>query len=104
MAGIVKASIDLTKIPKDKIIKGKKGQYINVVVNVNNDTDKFGNQASVVVDQTKEERDAKAPKVYLGNGKIVWSDGQFADPAPREDNRGGNAPVPQATVTDDLPF
>jgi len=102
MAGIVKASIDLTKIPKDKIIKGKKGQYINVVVNVNNDTDKFGNQASVVVDQTKEERDAKAPKVYLGNGKIVWSDGQFADPAPRDMSHQG-APQP-TTASDDLPF
>jgi hypothetical protein len=105
MAGIVKASIDLTKIPKDKIVKGKKGQYINIVVNVNNDVDQFGNQASVVVDQTKDERDAKSPKVYLGNGKIVWSDGQFADPAPRDENRGGQAARPQpAQVTDDLPF
>lgn len=109
MAGIVKASIDLTKIPKDKIIKGKKGQYINIVVNVNNDVDKFGNQASVVVDQTKEERDAKSPKTYLGNGKIVWSDGQFADPAPR-DNAPTQASKPQSgaefvsQVTDDLPF
>jgi hypothetical protein len=28
MAGIVKASINLDNIPKDKIIKGKKGKYL----------------------------------------------------------------------------
>lgn len=108
MAGIIKASIDLTKIPKEKIVDGKKGKYINIVVNVNNDVDQFGNQASVVVDQTKDERDAKTPKTYLGNGKIVWSDGQFADPAPREGQKGGWAPGPQSQPApqqaDDLPF
>ena len=102
MAGIIKASIDLTKIPKEKIIDGKKGKYINIVVNVNNDVDQFGNQASVVVDQTKEERTAKEAKTYLGNGKIVWTDGQFPDPAPYEGQaRPAQAPAP---VTDDLPF
>ena len=25
--------------------------------------------------QTKEERDAKVQKTYLGNGKVVWTDG-----------------------------
>lgn len=103
MAGIIKASIDLTKIPKEKIVDGKKGKYINIVVNVNNDTDQFGNQASVVVDQTKEERDAKTAKTYLGNGKVVWSDGQFPDPTPYE-GRSNGAPKPQAQPADDLPF
>ena len=28
MASIIKTSIDLTKIPKDKIIDGKKGKYL----------------------------------------------------------------------------
>lgn len=103
MAGIIKASIDLTKIPKEKIVDGKKGKYINIVVNVNNDPDQFGNQASVVVDQTKEERDAKTAKTYLGNGKVVWSDGQFPDPMPYEGKSNG-APKPQAQPADDLPF
>ena len=103
MAGIIKASIDLTKIPKEKIVDGKKGKYINIVVNVNNDVDQFGNQASVIVDQTKDERAAKAAKTYLGNGKIVWSDGQFPDPAPYDNSHNG-APKPVAQPADDLPF
>jgi hypothetical protein len=41
MAGIVKGSIDLTKIPKDKIIVGKKGKYIPVSITVNDEEDQF---------------------------------------------------------------
>lgn len=72
---IVNASIDLTKIEKSKIIKGKKGSYINVTIFVNDETDQYGNNASIIVSQTKEERDAKVDRVYLGNGKTV-SNGQ----------------------------
>ena len=35
MAGIVKGSIDLTKIPREKIVEGKKGKYLNVVITIN---------------------------------------------------------------------
>jgi len=30
---------------------------------------------SAMVKQTKEERDAKKAKEYIGNGKIFWTDG-----------------------------
>lgn len=68
---IVNASIDLTKIEKSKIIKGKKGSYINLTIFINDEADQYGNNASIIVSQTKEERDAKADRVYLGNGKTV---------------------------------
>ena len=32
MASIMKANIDLNKIPKDKIYKGKKGNYLPIVI------------------------------------------------------------------------
>ena len=32
MASIIKASIDLTKIPKDKIYVGKKGKYLPITI------------------------------------------------------------------------
>ena len=61
------------------------------------------NQGPVILEQSKEERDAKTAKIYLGNVKVVWSNGQNVDAAPREDNRGGmSAPAPSAV--DDLPF
>ena len=62
MASILKTSINLSEIPKDKIINGKKGKYLPITITLNDDLDQFGNQGPVCVDQTKEERDAKTAK------------------------------------------
>ena len=101
MASIIKASINLNSIPKDRIFEGKKGKYLPITITLNDELDQFGNQGPVVVEQTKEERDAKAPKTYLGNVKVVWSNGTNVDPAPRTDMP---APAPAAAPADDLPF
>ncbi|MCP4984749.1 MAG: hypothetical protein GY928_01410 [Colwellia sp.] len=82
MAGIIKTSINLSMIPKDKIIVGKKGKYLPIVITVNDDVDQFGNQGPVIVEQSKEEREAKAPKTYLGNSKVVWSNGTMPPKTP----------------------
>ena len=101
MASIIKASLNLDAIPKDKIYVGKKGKYLPITITINDELDQFGNQGPVVVEQTKEERDAKDPKTYLGNVKVVWSNGANVEPAPRE----GQAPPAQtAPQQDDLPF
>ena len=102
MASIIKTSIDLTKIPKDKIYAGKKGKYLPITITLNNDLDQFGNQGPVVVEQTKEERDAKAAKTYLGNVKVVWTDGNNVDTAPKDVN-SAPASAPAASEPD-LPF
>jgi hypothetical protein len=106
MASIIKTSIDLTKIPKDKIIDGKKGKYLPVTITLNDEVDQFGNQGPVIVSQSKEEREGKVDKVYLGNVQVVWTNGENVPAAPRD---GGPAPVQQAApapavADDDLPF
>lgn len=77
MASIIIASIDVTKIPKDKLVQGKKGTYLDLSITVNDET-KYGNNASIAVGQSKDEREAKEPKTYLGNGKVVWTDGTIS--------------------------
>ena len=103
MASIIATSIDLTKIPKDKIINGKKGKYLPITITLNDELDNYGNNGPVTVQQTKEERDAKVEKVYLGNVKVVWTNGDNVAAAPK-----GEAPVAPAQakeeVVDDLPF
>ena len=102
MASIIKASINLNEIPKDRIINGKKGKYLPITITLNDEVDQFGNQGPVIVDQTKEERDAKTAKTYLGNVKVVWTNGNNVDAAPRDN---AIAPPQQAQVADnDLPF
>jgi hypothetical protein len=92
----------LNEIPKDKIIVGKKGKYLPITITLNDEVDQFGNQGPVIVDQTKEERESKAAKTYLGNVKIVWTNGQNVEAAPRDDQpqQRQSAPAP----ADDLPF
>jgi hypothetical protein len=107
MASIIKASINLNQVPKDKIINGKKGKYLPITITINDEVDQFGNQGPLMVEQSKEEREAKVPKVYLGNVKVVWTNGQNVDAAPRMDQGGGTPPPPQRQapqVVDDLPF
>tara|TARA_R110002012_G_scaffold12998_1_gene56755 strand:+ start:43 stop:345 length:303 start_codon:yes stop_codon:yes gene_type:complete len=100
MASIIATSIDLNKIPKDKIIDGKKGKYLPITITLNDELDQFGNSGPVVVQQTKEEREAKVAKVYLGNVKVVWTNGDNVAVTPK-DNVQQAAPA-KAEV--DLPF
>jgi hypothetical protein len=106
MATILKASINLNQIPKNKIIEGAKGKYLPITITINDEVDQFGNQGPVMVEQSKDERDAKATKVYLGNVKVVWTNGQNVAAAPRADGVGQQPQQARqpAMVEDDLPF
>ena len=104
MASIIKTSINLNNIPKDKIYAGKKGKYLPITITLNNDLDQFGNQGPVIVEQTKEERDAKVAKTYLGNVKVVWTDGNNVERAPMDSNQPTAPASAPAATEDDLPF
>jgi len=70
MSAIINLSIDLSKIDKSKLVEGK---YLNTQVFIN-DESKFGNNISMAYSQSKEQREAKEPKQYIANGKVVWTD------------------------------
>ena len=103
MASIIIASINLSEIPKDKIYVGKKGKYLPITITVNNDVDAYGNHGPVAVAQTKEEREAKEQRTFLGNAKVVWTDGEFPQPV-RTDNQPQQAAPKTEVAQDDLPF
>lgn len=78
MASILNGSIDLTKIDKSKIKTvtkkdGTTAKYLDVSIFINDEQDSYQNIASMTIGQSKEEREAKAPKVYLGNLKRTWA-------------------------------
>lgn len=94
MSAILGASIDLNKIPSDaikevKLKNGGTGRYVNLSVFVNDELDQFNNQVGVALSQTKEEREAKSKKVYLGNGSV---------------NYVSDSGVTKASGGEDLPF
>ena len=93
-------SIDLNKIDKTKIVTTDKNgnpfengaKYLNVVVWLNDEADKYGNNASIQISQSKEEREAGVKATYIGNLK--------------EPQSRNNEPKSARTayVADDLPF
>jgi len=104
MASIIKANLNLAAIPKDKIYKGKKGSYLPITITINDELGNYGDNGPIIVEQSKEERDAKVDKVYLGNVKVVWTNGNNVDTAPKEGAPAAAAPPAPAPVDDDLPF
>jgi hypothetical protein len=92
---IINLSIDVTKIDKKKLIVGKKGTYLALTVMVKDEKDQYGNDVSAALAQSKEEREAKTPSVFVGNGKVVWEGQTTTKAAPKV------APAPDE---DSLPF
>jgi hypothetical protein len=109
MSSLISASIkvsELKKIDQNKIIKGKKDNYIPVLISVN-DESKFGKNVSISMQQSLEERDQKEVKHFLGNGSVIWTDGNIVKGVKDEESQ---SPKTDATSTsgsnviDDLPF
>ena len=55
MAGLINVSLDLSKIDKTKV---KDGKYLNAIVAIGDDTNQYGQNASMYISQSKEEREA----------------------------------------------
>jgi hypothetical protein len=78
MSALINLSLRVDKLPKEKFVQGKDGAvYYNFTIGVNDDSNQWGQNVSATDSQTKEEREAKKPKSYLGNGTVVWTDGNI---------------------------
>lgn len=101
MSAIITYSIRVDKLPKEKFIAGKDGAvYVNLTMSVNDET-RYGNNTSIYVSQTQEEREAKKQKTYIGNGKVVWNNGSIVN-AERENQQ--QTVESNTSETADLPF
>ena len=100
---MIKISIDLNKINKAKIKAHTNGaKYYDIIVDTRQTPDNYGNTHTVYEGMTKEEREAKTPKNYIGNGK-EYTFGN--NNAPATATVHANKQVPPPVVEDDtLPF
>jgi hypothetical protein len=100
MSALMNVSLRVDKLPKEKFVAGKDGAvYYNFTIGVNDEANQWGQNVSLTDSQTKEEREAKKPKNYIGNGNVVWTDGNIVA-VKKEQNIAEKA----QTVSDDLPF
>lgn len=95
MSKLINLGIDATKIPKSALREDDKGRkWLNLSIWIEDEPDQYGNDVSCHIQQTKEEREAKAKKIYLGNGqkKFGWDElpkpKQAAAPASKQDDDG----------------
>lgn len=99
MADFITASICVSKIPREAIKVAENGQkYISIVIAEGKEPDAYGNTHYITLSQTKEQREAKEKKVYIGNGKAYQP--KTSAPVSAEDI----AAMPSVTEADDLPF
>lgn len=57
---------------KKKDMKG-----VSITVSTDDKSNKWGQNVSAFVSQSKEEREAKKDRFYVGNGKVFWTDGKI---------------------------
>ena len=60
--------------------QGKEAEGVKLTISLSDQTNNYGQNVSVYVAQTKEQRDAKKPLFYVGNGKTFWSKGETPVP------------------------
>lgn len=91
MSKIINVRLELDKIDKTKIVVGEKGKYLNIIVAERKETDQYGNTHTVYIQQSKEERESKEEKIYMGSGKEYEFENNVTNLVPGSDD-------------DDLPF
>lgn len=80
--------------------KGEKG--IDLTLSINDEANQYGQNISAYVSQTKEQREAKKDKFYIGNGKTFWTDGKISVIEKKEEVHEAK-PI-QEEEDDNLPF
>ena len=81
--------------------QGKESEGVKLTISLSDQPGKFGQNVSAYVSQTKEQREAKTPLFYVGNGKTFWSKGETPVPQREEQQQ---APQPVSSANYDLPF
>ena len=69
---IISGSIDLSKIDKSRIVEKDGKKFYNITIMVNDEKNTYGQDVGITTEQTKEQRERKEPKHYIGNGKTVY--------------------------------
>lgn len=67
----LKGSINVQKVDKAKLFRGKSGVYLNFVIYENDQPDQYGNTHVIKFDLSKEDRDAGEKPHIIGNAKTL---------------------------------
>lgn len=97
MSHLLSFRLNVKNLPKDKMVKGEKGVYIDLTFSLNDEENEYNQSVSAWIAQSQEERENNQKRNYVGNGRVIWSDGTALpvpkkpeQPQPVEVNVGGS--------------
>lgn len=64
---------------------GNDAKGVKITISLSDSANDYGNNVSAYVSQTKEQREAKKPLFFVGNGRTFWTKGETPVP-PRKQN------------------
>ena len=101
------ASLSTLYIKKDtletliNVLKLKNQPGVELTISISDELNQHEQNLASFVSQSKEDREAKKPRFYVGNGKVFWTDGIIKVMKPEKDPIGA---APKLDDINDLPF
>ena len=80
-------------------LKKRDDKGVSITISINDETNDYDQNVSAYVSQSKEEREEKKKKFYVGNGKVYCTDGKITVATKTK-----AAPAATDGKKDDLPF
>lgn len=84
------------------VINKTERKGVEITIGLNDEVNQWDQNVSAWVSQTKEQRDEKKPKFYVGNGATVWTDGKITVFKKTEKQKASS--TESDNDDDDLPF
>ena len=89
----------LRNLPKRTDKNGN--EYFDITISVDDKADRYGNNVSAWQRQSKEDREAKKERNFVGNGIVIYGHGKIE----RDGAAPANKPAPKKTPDESgLPF
>ena len=88
-----------------KGIKAKEENGISIDISINDEANQYNQNVSAYVTQSKDDRENKKPRYYVGNGRTFWTDGTITA-FKNESNDSGKKDMKKELEPqgDELPF
>lgn len=88
-----------------ELIDQKNAKGVSISLSISDEPSKYGENISAYIEQSQDERTAKEPKRYMGNGKIYWNNNIIKNGVKIESTTSTEPPpVENYEGSDDLPF
>lgn len=65
-------------------LKKRDEKGVSITISISDESNDYDQNVSAYVSQSKDEREAKKKRFYVGNGRVFWTDGKIAVPVKAE--------------------